>query len=224
MHGTRTSFRLLPPAIATLAIVASLAGCSDTVLSTDLTAPGVAITGQHYIQGSVAGLVHTCQDADGVAVLAEEAYRPNGTRYLESQRVTFVRFDQADAQRRRDPDYQSFEIVFIRNFEMRPSGAERDALVNLGTMSFGSETAMSNGIEIRWTDASGKLWSTALGDADQSGSRFVVSEHALKEADGGFKQGRYFTRGWFTARLYDGRGNSIDIANGRFALPTVWGA
>jgi hypothetical protein len=221
----QTPLALLP---AVLALVVS-AGCTGNGLSVDATDPSVRITSRHYVQGRIAGLVETAQDVDGVQLIAEESSRERiGSSSLhpgvcESERLTFVRYVGSDGERLRDDDFHSIEIIFIRTFATAPTGAEREAFVNRGTLPFGSVAGMQSGVEVRWTDRSGRLWSTALHHGSQVGSRFVVSEHReLAVAEGAGRHGRYYSRGWFTARLYDEHGNYLDIENGRFALQTVW--
>jgi hypothetical protein len=219
--------------LATLALLAlvAFAGCSDSSTDPDdnnnPSGGSNTITGNHYIQAKIDGTVVTAQDD---ATLGTGLYF-NGSGgggvkpgYLEAQELSFTKMKLVNNRPEVDPTYRAPSITFVYLFAESPYGAEHDTLVKMGSNPFGSEEQEIDGVEIRWTDASGTLWSSALGTADQTGSTFVVTDHTLIQYQiGQQKGGRYFTKGTFSATLYDGTGRSMNVTDGKFGLQTVFG-
>jgi hypothetical protein len=202
---------------------AAIAACSGDNPIDATSLDSTALVGAHYIQARIDSVVATGQDdaAASLAAVNEQCGRPSEQGYVAIQRHTFCRYRGDGA---RDPGYRSLQIIFVRNFAAQPAGRELDALLSLGRISFGSEGSSTNGVELRWIDASGAEWSTAYGSADQSASTFVVREHTEQPySQGSRKGGRYLTRGVFAATLYDASGRSLRVRDGHFAIETVWG-
>lgn len=232
MTVLRTSVtRAVARTLATLALLATVgaAGCSDSSTSPDDTnGGGVALTGKHYIQAKIDGTVVTVQDdanlGTGIAYSGSGGGGNNPDYYLEAQTIHFVKVILVGNRPEQDPTFRSPMITFVHNYVDQPFGAEHDSVIKRGSNPFGSEEKEINGVEILWTDASGTQWSSSKGTGDQTGSTFVVTEHTLQEYQiGQYKAGRYYSKGTFTAKLYDGTGRSITVTDGKFALQTVWG-
>jgi hypothetical protein len=232
MSSPRTSVTLrVARSLASLALLSMLgaAGCSDSSTSPDDTNNGtVALTGKHYIQAKIDGTVVTVQDdgvaGTGIAYSGSGGGGNNPDYYLEAQTIHFVKVILVGNRPEQDPTFRSPMITFVHNYYDQPFGAEHDSVIKRGSNPFGSEEKEIDGVEILWTDASGTQWSSSKGTGDQTGSNFVVTEHTLQEYQiGQYKAGRYYSKGTFSAKLYDGTGRSINVTDGKFALQTVWG-
>jgi hypothetical protein len=79
-----------------------------------------------------------------------------------------------------------------------------------GTYSYSQDA--SNGIEVSWVDADNNEWSTSLGTADQTGSKFSIVS-ADDDADA---LNKYYVKvkATFNCILYDGNGNKLAVTNG----------
>lgn len=80
---------------------------------------------------------------------------------------------------------------------------------NPGTYSYG--TIPEHGVQIYWSDASGTLWTSYFGTANQTGSTFSIVEKKEETLGGNFFVKVHAT---FSCKLYDDNGNSKTLTNG----------
>ena len=79
-----------------------------------------------------------------------------------------------------------------------------------GTYNFSVDA--QNGVEISWTDATGKNWSTSNGSGDETGSTFKI----VSVVDDPDVLGKYYVKvkSQFNCTLYDDSGNSMPLTAG----------
>jgi len=82
--------------------------------------------------------------------------------------------------------------------------------------SYPYDATLINGIKTTYTDANGKLWSSALGTADQTGSTFVVTK-VVDGTDPITAVYEVAIQASFNCTLYDGLGGSLVLTNGTFS-------
>ncbi len=81
---------------------------------------------------------------------------------------------------------------------------------------------LGSGIQLSWLDENGKLWQTSSGTADQTGSFFTITKN--KSTPFTFQPGyadyaeSTFVSAVFDCKLYDDKGHSMHVTNGRFSL------
>ncbi len=71
---------------------------------------------------------------------------------------------------------------------------------------------LTQGAEIRYYDNSGKIWSTNLSSANQSGSTFKITY--LKAKKNIFDRDEIEFKAFFNAKLYDVFGNTLEVKDG----------
>ena len=77
------------------------------------------------------------------------------------------------------------------------------------------------GVQIKWQDAGGKIWSTSAGTGDQSNSNFQITDGIIGYyPPTGMIHGVYI-RCTFNCILYDGAGKGIQMTNGKVGI-SVW--
>ncbi|MFN3405602.1 MAG: hypothetical protein ACK40G_16005 [Cytophagaceae bacterium] len=75
--------------------------------------------------------------------------------------------------------------------------------------NFAKPVLNENGVEVEWVDETGKLWSSALGAADQTGYTFLLSSISETEDE-------RIINCTFSCKLYDGLGNEVKLTDGIF--------
>ena len=211
--------RLLTPFLIFATAAMLLQSCSsDTVTGLP------PIASEHDIQANIDGTLETQQEAEsdtGITAMTLETWEGfgSGSGYRVHHTTSFARTIFVSI----DTTYRSLEIGFIYTFAEQPETEEQyDSLVRKGAMSFGSVDKGIDGVEISWTDRAGTIWRSSAGTGDQMGSSFFVTEHerTVREIDRPVPA-RYNTKGTFHCWLYDGKGNSIAVYNGRFSIWTI---
>lgn len=220
-----TRFRLRSLAFGLSLTLATILpyGCSDS--PTDSGSNGEQITADYYIQANVDGKVITNQLVqNNTSYGIGEAFQSSGrdavkrAGYIEIQKSAFVKILFPSLLG--DTTYKTLTIGFVKVFPSQPFDSDLDAMVTRGSMNFGSELKEEDGVVIQWTDLNGTLWSSDLGTAEQNGSAFTVASHTLNQPTQ-TTNSQYTTKGTFSCKLYDGKGNSIDVKDGVFSLHTV---
>jgi|GEM_PF-5485648 len=214
---------------AALTLGCFLAGCSDSSSPNNDNANPPALTAEYYAQARINGTYETQQAENGSTTIISPAYEGSSGSaddggYIVSQLSSFSKVDYAPGSiPALDPTYRSIGIMFIKKYPQEPSVLQYNQLVRQGTMPFGSYFDEKEGVEIRWRDAAGTLWSTALGSGDQTGSTFTVTSNTPITVNPGQSiNGHYKTSGTFSATLYDTKGNSMPITDGKFTVATVF--
>jgi hypothetical protein len=218
---------------STVAAVLLIGGCSDasnpTGTSNDDPTP---ITGTYYIQAKINGKTETMQNQQGPNGLTQQYFSgSNGgddlpDKYGVIQENGFVRSKIEGTRLVNDTSFHTIRIILVKLFDDRPYDDEVDQILPFtGSMAFGGADDFKDGVEIRWTDAAGKQWSSSFGAADQTGSNFAVtSREAIVPPDNylGPPLPHFKVKGTFNCKLYDGKGNSIDLTNGIFHLQMIY--
>lgn len=79
---------------------------------------------------------------------------------------------------------------------------------------------LSPGVNISWQDSTGTIWESAYGTADQTGSYFTITAFQLRNETSGYA-GTVTLTASFACTLYDGKGHSIRLTQGRLRQ-TMW--
>jgi hypothetical protein len=96
-----------------------------------------------------------------------------------------------------------------------------DTVVNLPNGL--TKTLLTSGINVMWKDSTGTIWQTFSGTGDQTGSYFTILTNTPNSAQSlpGYETGTTITAN-LDCMLYDGKGNSMHLTNGRFRLPILY--
>jgi hypothetical protein len=92
-----------------------------------------------------------------------------------------------------------------------------------GSYSYTQNPNNSSGVQLHWTDSTGKTWGTDFGVANQSNRAFhIINRANLNTAYNtiGVTHGIYI-RCVFNCILYDNTGKTIELKNGRMGV-SVW--
>lgn len=224
----RTTFRGAFLALAVLSTALAMSACSDNS-PTDNNDDGdnvTPITAQYYIQANMNGKTVTYQTAGlsngQIGQSMNSRTTSDGPKVLVVQEYAFNKMTFANGDFTVDTLADCPRITVIKHFDDTPYGEELDDLVR-SSMSFGGERPPTDGVQIAWTDGSGKRWCSSWGSGDQTGSSFKVTEHTKIEYQIGQPlDGRYNSKGTFTCKLYDAQGNSMTVKDGKFSLQTVF--
>ena len=222
--------------ISLLVMALFLVSCSDSATDPDDDdnagddTETEEITGDYYVQATMDGKVRTVQEKESftdpvsIGFSSHEGSASNGNDYLVRHATFFSRVIPTGSIPVIDTT-NTFFFIFIKHFDDNPYYAEDYApIIRKGNMSFGSIAKETDGIEIRWTDADGKSWSTAYGSGNQDNSDITITEKVTIEYPSNLIGSRPLFRiqGTFNCRLYDGSGNSIDVTNGKFSLLAIY--
>ena len=92
-----------------------------------------------------------------------------------------------------------------------------------GNYSYTQNPVINSGVMIERFDSTGKFWSTRLGTADQSSSSFqILKEFNIDPQYSSTGITHYiYIRCQFNCTLYDGKGNKIEVTNGKLGL-SIW--
>ena len=188
------------------------------------------ITAEKYIQATIDGTVVTNQDKNDLPPFITLGGRNTGTDaetkegYMVIEHYYFVRLGFQGSGAVYDTTYRSIGIAFIKVFES--FWTKYDTYYDLapyGSVRFGSMAKEEDGVEITWTDESGKMWSSAKGSANQTGSKFTISQREeIEYLPGQIQVGDYKLGGTFNCTLYDDFGNSLKVINGKFAITGLY--
>jgi hypothetical protein len=86
-----------------------------------------------------------------------------------------------------------------------------------------TRTLLSSGISVAWEDSLGTTWETFNGSADQSGSRFTITEvKPITNGNTTDKPIGAIISATFDCLLYDNKGNSKHLTNGSFRLEAYY--
>jgi hypothetical protein len=86
-----------------------------------------------------------------------------------------------------------------------------------------TRTLLSPGICVAWEDSLGTVWETFNGSADQSGSRFTITDvNPIMNGNTTGKPIRAIISAAFDCLLYDDKGNSKHLTDGRFRLEAFY--
>lgn len=128
-------------------------------------------------------------------------------KYFERQATTFAKNGE-----------NKFSIYFLKlTANTPPSKDEIKSIFYQGNYAFGNSAAgfIKEGVEIRYVDDNGVEWNS---QGDQSTSYFEVTEHNKNEND---SYTPYVTSGKFNCKLYNYKGESIDVVDAKFKGRTV---
>ncbi len=224
----RTTFRGAVLALAALCTALTMNACSDNSPTDkdDDGGQGAPITAPYYIQATMNGKTVTYQTSalsnGQIGQSMHSRSTNNGTKVWLVQEYSFNKATFANGDFVVDTLADCPRISFIKNYDDTPYDEELDELVR-PVMQFGSERTRTDGVQIAWTDGSGKRWCSSWGSGDQAGSSFKVTEHTRIEYQIGQPLGgRYNSKGTFNCTLYDAQGNSMPVTNGKFSLQTVF--
>lgn len=111
-------------------------------------------------------------------------------------------------------DFSEFAVSkgIMHNF-LSAAHTDMKNFFNAGTYNFSVDA--QSGVEISWTDATGKYWSTSIGSGDETGSTFKI----LSVVDDPDALGKYYVKvkSQFNCTLYDDSGNSMPLTGGEMA-------
>lgn len=99
-------------------------------------------------------------------------------------------------------------MLYDTNWEYR-----NDSMFVIGDYDYLSLTDSVGGIQVRYIDGEGKLWSTSFGANDLSTSEFKISAVVENDAD---TVSQYVAFGKFSCKLYDEDGFYLDLDNAEF--------
>jgi hypothetical protein len=231
MNGYLMRSLLVTTVVAcTVAAVLFLGGCTDATPTGSSNNDATTITGVYYIQAKINGKTETMQEQQQGNTFTGEHYQGQygGSSGVDEysviqesgfERETLVGTDFVD-----DPTFHSIWIGLIKVYDhlYKPTDDELDLLLPSTAKVDGSADDYKDGVEIRWTDAAGTEWSSAWGVADQAGSNFTVTSKVVNDEKPPYVLGPlYKVKGTFNCKLYDGKGNSIDVTDGKFHLRMV---
>ena len=223
----RIPFRGAFPFLAALCAALAVSACSDnSPTDNDGDEQLTPLTAEYYIQASINGKNVTYQETalayGQIGMAANTMTTGNGSRTAVIQEYSFNKATLGNNGFEVDTLADCPRITFIKNYDEHPYREDFAQLISI-PMTYGDERAMTDGVQISWTDSNGKRWCSSWGSGDQSGSRFTVTEHTEIEYQIGQPLGgRYKTKGTFNCNLYDNQGNSIAVKNGKFSMHTVY--
>lgn len=194
------------------------AGCSKDESPTGSS--DTEITSEFYIQATIEGAAITLQSGKSSYGYGVSGHfgGGSGSGYLAIARSYLRRSSFQSGEVVVDPK-NSMTIAFVKRFGKYPSDAEYESMLYPGDIIYGSEKLEIDGVEINWTDATNKTWTSRSND---SNNKFTVTSHEkIKYFPGESRTGLYLTKATFSCTLYDNTGQSIDITNGKFALRTL---
>lgn len=229
MNGNLMRSLLVTTVMAcTVTTVLFLGGCSDSTNPAGSSNNDVTpITGTYYIQAKINGKTETMQEQQQGLTLTGENHKGHyggssgPDEYSVIQETGFSRQTLVGTNLVKDTAYRSIWIGLIRVYDhpYEPTDDELELLLPSTAKIDGSADDYRDGVEIRWTDAAGTEWSSAWGAADQTGSNFTVTSRVNNDEKPPYVLGpRYKVKGTFNCKLYDGKGNSIDLTDGKFHL------
>ncbi|MCX2742186.1 hypothetical protein [Pontibacter anaerobius] len=204
--------KLFATMLALLCVI-GISGCDK-----EDTEPGTesALNTDLYFEADMNGKsLFLPEGKDGYVSEAGAYYGPAKTTGCVSRQA--MRLKGADMRK-------SLEVSFIKWSETCiKSCSQVEEMFKVSSYTFGnlettSDERVIDGVLIRYTDVDGKVWSSDFGSGDQTGSSFRIVEHISNTKD---KNSKKITTTEFSAKLYDGNGNKIDLTNGKMMSRSV---